>query len=215
MGDEILEHGVLSGHLRHGAELFTCCRGLLDRAGRRPCDIEHIYISTGPGSFTGIRIAVTMAKILSLANDTKIISISTMDVLSANATAYINTTGRQIQHLATILDAKRGQFFVALFQYSGGRWTKTVPDCLITPEEFLKRFAGGPETLWLTGEGLFYYRDAFEAPNVSFLDEAYWFPDAANVYKLAVEKAKMGDFSDPVTLSPAYIRTAGAIPKSR
>jgi tRNA threonylcarbamoyladenosine biosynthesis protein TsaB len=213
-GDQILAHDILSGHLRHGAELFTCCRGLLDRAGGRPSAIEHIYISAGPGSFTGIRIAVTMAKTLSFANNAKIVSISTMDVLSANADAYISMTGRQIQQLATILDAKRGQFFVAVFRRHGDRWVKTVSDCLMTCDAFLDRFARGAETIWLAGEGLVYYKHDFTAPKVSFLDEEYWFPSAINVYKLAMEQAKSGNFSDPLTLAPAYIRGAGATPKA-
>jgi len=214
-GDNILAHETLSGHLRHGAELFACCQSLLDRVGGSPSDIADIYITAGPGSFTGIRIAVTMAKTLSFANGTKIVSISTMDVLSANVEGYISNTGRNIQQLATILDAKRGQFFVAVFQRTGHRWIKTVDDCLVTPSEFLKTVAHSPETTWLTGEGLVYYKDVFTAPNIAFLDEEYWYPYATNVYKLAREQARTGNFADPAKLVPAYIRTAGAIPKAR
>jgi len=213
-GQKIMKHHTLSGQLRHGAELFTACRDLLDNAGAKPSDIDHIYISAGPGSFTGIRIAVTLAKILNFANGTKIVSISTMDVLSANAAAYISTTANQITRLATILDAKRGQFYVAVFDRRGDQWLKTVQDCLMTPAEFLQNVPG-PDPVWLTGEGLVYYKDRFAAPHVLFLDEQYWFPTAAAVYKLAAEQAKAGNFSDPLTLAPSYIRGADAIPKAR
>lgn len=213
-GDNILIHSILSGHLRHGAELFTCCRGLLDQVGAKPADIQHIYITSGPGSFTGIRIAVTMAKILNLANETKIVAVSTLDVLAANAADWADRTARDMQQLGTILDAKRGQFFVALFNRRRGRWVKAVDDCLMTSAEFLERFACGPDTVWLTGEGLIYYKEHFAAPKIAFLDQEYWFPTAANVYKLAREQAKAGSFSDPLTLVPAYIRGPGAVPKA-
>ncbi|HRT49371.1 MAG TPA: tRNA (adenosine(37)-N6)-threonylcarbamoyltransferase complex dimerization subunit type 1 TsaB [Anaerohalosphaeraceae bacterium] len=210
----ILECEFLSGHLRHGAELFTCCRSLLQRNGFTPADIDHIYISAGPGSFTGIRIAVTMAKILHLATAARIVAVSSLDVLAENAADCAAKTACRIPHLATILDAKRGQFYIAVFDRHDDRWIKTVSDCLMTADDFLNRFARGPETLWLTGEGLIYYKDRFAAPNIAFVDEEYWFPHAANVYKLAWQQAKAGSFADPLTLTPTYLRGPEAIPKT-
>jgi len=85
-GDAVLAEGTLSGRLRHGSELLGCCRRLLESVGARASDIGHIYISAGPGSFTGIRIAVTVAKTMNFACGAKIFPVSTMDVLAENAT---------------------------------------------------------------------------------------------------------------------------------
>ena len=49
--------------------------------------------------------------------------------------------------------------------------------------------------------------------NIAFVDEEYWFPHAANVYKLAWQQAKAGSFAD-LTLTPTYLRGPEAIPKT-
>jgi tRNA threonylcarbamoyladenosine biosynthesis protein TsaB len=92
LGEQILAEAAFSGPMRHSAELFPAIRSLLERFSRKPQEIDHIYISVGPGSFTGLRIAVTMAKAMHLANPpqrTKIIAVDTRDVIAANAIDYI------------------------------------------------------------------------------------------------------------------------------
>jgi tRNA A37 threonylcarbamoyladenosine modification protein TsaB len=81
---------------------------------------------------------------------------------------------------------------------------KILPDSLMTAEDFLARFTDKP--IALIGEGLVFYKDKFAHKNVIVLDENLWYPSAANVYKLGFEKAQKGEFSDPLTLTPNYIR---------
>ena len=51
-----------------------------------------------------------------------------------------------------------------------------------------------------------YYKGKFEAPGVEFLDEVFWYPKAQKVHKLGLEKALAGQFTDPLTLKPKYLR---------
>ena len=82
-----------------------------------PEEIEQIYISVGPGSFTGLRIAVTLAKTMHLASAAKIVAVDTLDVIAANINDYIKEqTNGFPEKIATIIDAKRGQFFIAVYQ---------------------------------------------------------------------------------------------------
>jgi tRNA threonylcarbamoyladenosine biosynthesis protein TsaB len=216
IGDQVLAKRTLSGRLRHGSELLTCCNDLIESIGGRPSDITNICISAGPGSFTGIRIAVTIGKIMNFACDAKIIPLSTMDVLAENVAEYPppaegSSPDRKkptIQNIATILDAKRGQFYVALFERTHGRWRKSVNDCLMTSSQFVQRFAAGDKTISLLGEGLVYYADQFAGERIELLDESCWYPRAENVYKLGTEKAKQGNFADPLTLTPHYLRNS-------
>ncbi len=222
-GDQILAKRILSGHLRHGSELLTCCSDLLKSIGGRPSDITNVCISAGPGSFTGIRIAVTIAKIMNFACDARIISLSTMDILAENVAQYQppaegslpDRNKPEIESIATILDAKRGQFYIALFERRHGRWRKFVNDCLMTSSQFVQRFAAGDKTISLLGEGLVYYADQFAGDRIELLDESCWYPRAENVYKLGTEKAKQGNFADPLTLTPHYLRGPQAVVKQR
>jgi tRNA threonylcarbamoyladenosine biosynthesis protein TsaB len=246
-GEKLLAEKQFTGPMRHSAEIFTDIVSLLEQFNKKPTDLQQVYISIGPGSFTGLRIAVTIAKTIALANQTQIVAVDTLDCIAANVTSCVvrpascdkNTQHaalggvpseiakqfrgpsignlsdfsmsfwRDADRLAIILDAKRGQFFVAVYEKSTidnrqSTINKIVPDCLLTADEFMTRFSD--KQIALIGEGLVYYMDNFKSPNIQILDEKYWNPSAANIHKIGWQKALAGEFSDPLTLVPNYLR---------
>jgi len=231
-GEKLLAETTFTGPMRHSAEIFPAISDLLKRFSKKPKQIEHIYISIGPGSFTGLRIAATIAKIMHLANDAKIVTVDTLDVIAANViTLTADAPSHEYQAtsdeiVAAILDAKRGQFFIALYQrntsdeqlrrtpYGGatsnGIWQKLLPDSLMTAEQFLENFAAKAKPISLLGEGLVYYKDKFKTDGIQFLDEKYWRPRAEKVHLLGLEKAQAGRFANPLTLQPLYLRKPDA-----
>jgi len=231
---EMLAETVFSGPLRHSAEIFPAIGELLDRFGRKPDQIGQVYVSAGPGSFTGLRIAATLAKTMHLANSAKVVAVDTLDVIAANAVNLVGCDACSlpapepeaggIEKVAAVLDAKRGQFFVAVYgrratgpgKATGDEiWAKIAPDALMTAPQFLDRFARSTEPIWLLGDGLVYYRDKFEAAGIRFLDEKYWSPRAAKVHLLGWPKALQGQFADPLTLTPNYLRKPDVTLKRR
>ena len=213
LGEKMLVEATFSAPLRHSAEIFPTIQDLLRQFTRKPQQIQHVYISIGPGSFTGLRIATTLAKTMHLANPpqwTKIVAVDTLDVIAANAADCKESP----QRIATILDAKRNQFFIAVYQRtsherratSDGIWKKILPDSLMTASEFTEKFAGGHTPIWLLGDGLLYYKDKFKAEGIRFLDETYWSPRASKVHLLGWNMALANRFADPLTLTPNYLR---------
>ncbi len=217
LGEQILGEAAFSGPMRHSAELFPAISGLLERFSRKPDKIEHIYISAGPGSFTGLRIAVALAKTMHLTNAAKIIAVETLDVIAANVTTENALLNSGIEYIAAVLDAKRRQFFIAVYQRNTGceTWKKIFPDSLITASQFLEQFGGRQKPVWLLGEGLVYHKDKFKTEGIGFLDERYWCPKAAKVHLLGWEKACNGQFADPLTLQPAYLQRPDVKEKSK
>jgi tRNA threonylcarbamoyladenosine biosynthesis protein TsaB len=225
LGPQLLGIQAFTGRMRHSAELFPAIISLLDRFGKKPNQIEQVYISVGPGSFTGLRIAVTLAKTMALANQAKIVAVDTLDCIAANVINLTTVTSppqlktqnsklKTNECLAVILDAKRSQFFIAVYEKTQDTrpktqdltWRKVLPDCLMTADEFLDRFAGCGKRVALLGEGLVYYKDKFSDSAVRLLDEKYWNPSAGKVYELGWQKAQKGEFADPVALIPNYLR---------
>ena len=222
VGEKMLAETTFSGPMRHGAEIFPAIERLLDRFARKSQEIEHVYISIGPGSFTGLRIATTLAKTMCLANPpgrTKIVAVDTLDVIAANV---IDLTSKNTvsdsrhqsrdtsyEKIAPILDAKRNQFFIAVYQRTTDKkrdWKKILPDSLMTASQFIEKFPPtGSGAIWLLGDGLLYYKDKFKAKGVCFLEQKYWSPRASKVYLLGWQKALAGQFADPVTLTPNYL----------
>ena len=242
LGAKMMAESGFSTPLRHSAEIFPAIRGLLDRLGREPSQIEHVYISCGPGSFSGLRIAATLAKMMNLANAARIVAVDTLDVVAANVVDLAGAGCRSIsdhqppavncQRLAAVLDAKRGRFFIAVYERQAayereaagaGIWRKVLQDSLMTIPEFLAQFANGParlpsggqEPIWLLGDGLVYYKDSFRADGIRFFEQTYWSPQARNVHVLGWHKALRGQFAEPLTLTPNYLRTPDITMKSR
>jgi len=206
---------TFSAPLRHSAELFDTTTELLKKFNKKANQTSRIYISIGPGSFTGIRISVAVAKMMALAAQSKIVAVNTSDAMALNvdpAPLNIKKMNKErcgvddggIRKIATVIDAKREQFFIAVFEKNNGLWQKVLPDCMIKAEEFKEKFDGEP--IWLLGEGLLYYAKKFETDNIKILDKEYWSPRASNVFRLGTQMAAEGKFSDPVSLVPFYIR---------
>jgi tRNA threonylcarbamoyl adenosine modification protein YeaZ len=151
IGEKMLAETVFSGPAQHSRELFPVIQQLLDRFKRKSNEIEYVYISIGPGSFTGLRIATTLAKMMHLANlpiGTKIVTVDSLDVIAANIMDYIKEKSKSTlcgsarlnpsklalgeefpKRIATILDAKRNQFFIAVYEYNPNldcRQTSTI-----------------------------------------------------------------------------------------
>lgn len=236
VGKKIYKELSFSGQMRHSAEMFPAISTLLQFIGRKPCHIEHIYISNGPGSFTGLRIAATFAKIMHFANRTRIITVDTLDIIASNVIdgfredhnpkRFTAKTGACFEKIATILDAKRGHFYIAVYQRlrnkenanDGGfdsYYEKILPDSLMSASEFLARFASPGNPIGLLGDGLVYHRQTFQSDGVCFLDEKYWSPRANKVHLLGWQMALRDEFTDPVSLTPYYLSRPAVTLKSR
>jgi tRNA threonylcarbamoyladenosine biosynthesis protein TsaB len=206
IGQNLIARKDLSGFRRHSSELLVAINDLLGRYSLAPGDIKRIYFPRGPGSFTGIRIAVTFAKMAAFALKTKIVPIDTLEALAENVTPAILNKTLNIQQIATILDAKRGLFYIALFDWIQDHFERKSDDLLITADDFLTRFCSGQSTVHLLGEGLLFYQKQFEHPNTVILDKTLWPAQADSVWRLGQKKAALDQFEDPYTLVPLYIR---------
>jgi len=229
-GDNLLDQHTFSAPLRHSAEIFPAISRLLDRFALSRTQIDQIHLSIGPGSFTGLRIAVTIAKTMALANAVSVVAVNSLDTIAANLAGESIADGRPPERIATILDAKRGQFYAAVYERQtadsapthgdrpqapdyripgpdGTLWRKIGADRLIKASAFLDEHADPTRPVHLMGDGLLYHRDRFEADGVHFLDPAHWGPRAENVYALGRQKVQAGRFDDPISLTPLYLRS--------
>jgi len=204
-GAQLLEVRQLPAGNRHATELMPAIKALTDSQGWRPEQIEHIYLSLGPGSFTGLRIAIAIARAMAQAIGCKIVGVPSLDVIAHNAPV-------EFQFVVPLLDAKRGQVFAARYQRDpSGELARIVEPTLVDPAAFigetLSLAQGG--SIALLGEGLEYHRTAIAsitASNLSELDRPLWPPRAETVHRLGWIAASNGYFSDPQTLLPTYIR---------
>lgn len=190
--DEQFQHG-----LKHAAEILPTIDRLCRARGWRPNQIDELYISAGPGSFTGLRIAVTLAKTLAMATGAKIVAVPTVRVLVENAPA-------EARHVVIVLDAKRDQIFTSRFERQDGAWKETESAHLGSLATMIAR---SPRPLHLVGEGVPYHAKFIPVDgSIVVTPEESWRARAGVVAKLGRAMAEQGDFVDPLKFTPIYIR---------
>jgi len=194
--ERVLEARRFTHGRRHAVELLGLLAEMAENLGWKPDDLDYLFLSIGPGSFTGLRIGVSLAKTLSLTCGVKLIAVPTVDVLARNAPP-------EAENIAVILDAKRRQVYAARFHRKGDDMIKVVDACLTDPGEFIRE---APRPIWLLGEGVAYHREALSGEGI--LEPP---PEAARaraevVVELGRREVKQNRFADPAALIPLYIR---------
>lgn len=183
------EHG-----LRNAAHLLPLIADLIASASLAPADVAELYVSVGPGSFTGLRIAVTLAKTWWLTNGTPVVAVPSVRAIVENAPA-------NVRHAAVVLDAKRGQVFTATYSRDEvGAWVEVHPARVDTVAQVV---AMGPAPLVLIGEGIPHHA---VPDGVQVAPAELWPARADAVGRLGFAAARRGLFADPMTLAPTYIR---------
>jgi tRNA threonylcarbamoyladenosine biosynthesis protein TsaB len=193
LAEEQFSHG-----LKHAAGIVPIIDRLCTAQGWKPRDVEEVYVSAGPGSFTGLRVGVTIAKTLAFATGARVVAVPSVEVLARNAPIGW-------QNVIIVLDAKRDQIFTASFENHGGTPVLREPAQLGSLAEMLRRT---PRPVHLLGEGIPYH-EKFIPPGdtgIHVTDPSMWQARAAVVAELGNRLARAGQFADPVRLAPIYIR---------
>ncbi len=198
-GGRVVAEGGFTTTREHARALLPMVDGLCREQGWTPSEIGQCHVSIGPGSFTGLRVAVAFARHLALAARSKVVAVPTLDVIAENGADLSNPPAR----LAVILDAKRRQVFAAVYDWGGGGYRRVADPRMIEPGVLLGE---SPRPVAVIGEGIEYHREAVEASAVAVLDESVWWPRASNVLRLGWRLAEQGRFTAARDLAPSYVR---------
>ena len=193
---------VAEEEFAHGLQNAAQILPIIDRLTRAqawtPRDLNEVYLSVGPGSFTGLRIAVTLAKTLAMATGVKLVAVPSVRVLAENAPD-------EARHVIIVLDAKRGQIFTARFERVAGKWVEREPAKLDSLTAMLAR---APRPVHLLGEGIPYHEKFIDRDEAGVLVAP---PELARarasvVAEIGYGMARGGEFADAQRLTPIYIR---------
>ncbi|MBQ8743437.1 MAG: tRNA (adenosine(37)-N6)-threonylcarbamoyltransferase complex dimerization subunit type 1 TsaB [Clostridia bacterium] len=191
-----------TGHT-HSETLLPVLEKLMDFAGWDVSDIDAFAVSEGPGSFTGVRIGVSFVKGLAFGKKT-CVGVSTLDALAYNLSGFHGI-------ISPVMDARRGQFYNALFLSDGENLTRLTEDRAISAQELegeLSQYSD--KTIYLCGDGYEIARKMLKNENISDTPEAHVKQNAYSVAMVALEKYQRGDFTDDLGLAPTYLRVPQA-----
>jgi len=198
--DELIDTAELPHKRRHNVELLPTIDVLCKKHNVTPDHIGQVYVSLGPGSFTGLRVGITTAKMLALASKVEVFGIPTLDVLAHNAPA-------DATHVAVCLNLKHDTVHCAAYQREGDSWSAIVQPQLRTMAELLQ---ASPKPISLIGDPLPTIPDAY-ADGVAVLDPAHAVGRSPAVWHLGRIAAKTRPADDPMILAPLYIREPEAV----
>jgi len=201
----VLHELALPSDQRSAQSLLPMLREMLSASVWKPSDVDLICVTTGPGSFTSLRIGVTAAKMLAYATGADLVGVHTLTTLAAGTPAG---EGR----LWAVLDAQRQELFTACFTGAIDIESATTPETSITPiVDWLEQLRPGDRVVGPPVEKL-----AERLPaGVVAVEQKYCTPSAAVVGRLgwaALGWAAQvrGEAMEPMQLTPHYFRRSAA-----
>jgi len=187
----------------HSRRLFGEIDGALADADRERSQIRAVAVTTGPGSFTGLRIGLSAAKGLCMGLGARLIPLSTLEVLAARL-PFCQTP------VCALLDARREEVYGAVYDTSNGVPRELHPPCAGEPEQLLARW--GLQDVLFTGDGAQRWSEVLSnVPGANFAPPSVCRPCAAAAAWLASRCAPAED-ADPAHVEPVYIRTPSFAP---
>ena len=198
-GDELLATATLATRTRHNVELMATIDQVFRDHGAAPRDLGEVCVSIGPGSFTGLRIAVATVKMLAFALDVRVTVVPTLDVVAQNLPA-------DRDRVAVCLNAKREhqRMYCGVFRQQDDNWKICFGPEILTAAQLVQR-AGRP--LAVLGAHL---PDGDWPDDVEKLDPALAAPRADAVWRLGRALSARRQLADPWTLLPLYARRPDA-----
>jgi tRNA threonylcarbamoyladenosine biosynthesis protein TsaB len=148
-------------------------------------EIECLAVGLGPGSYTGIRVALSIAQGWQLATGLKLLGIGSVQVLAAQAQAE-----KSFGRVNAVIDAQRGEFYLATFEISADGVKEIAPLKIVSAAEVELRSHGGEIVI---------------GPEVS-----RWFATSKNLFPSAMMLATLAagrrSFAAGEKLEPVYLR---------
>jgi tRNA threonylcarbamoyladenosine biosynthesis protein TsaB len=198
-GRAILAETTWHAQRRHDDHLFPEIDRMLALAGAAMTDVSHIAVAIGPGSFTGLRVAIAATQGIARASGAAAIPVMTLDV-AARPFAWSR------MRVCALIPAGRGEHYAAMYRERRGAWERTTEISIGTVPDIARTV--GTDTLF-AGE----IDDATAAGLHDALGERATIPAASarvrragHLAEIGWERAAAGDGVAPERLEPLYIR---------
>jgi len=204
-GEELLADFYLGPGRHHAEVLLPALEKLLLLTGITLEQIDLLACTTGPGSFTGVRIGVSTVKGLALATGRPIVGVSTLETLAMNA---FPSPGL----ICPLLDAHRDQVYAGLYRMGPDGFPEIVmPDRLTDIAQLIRDLPA--DEVDLIGDGAVRYRNRILESRPGRCDPAASRRHrlhASAVGLIGIHRYSQGRGEDPLTFSPRYLRLSEA-----
>lgn len=200
---QLLATTTLNMVRNHSIYLMPVIDDLCQKVQWQPADLDCVVVAQGPGSYTGIRIAVTSAKVLADTLKIELVGVSSLKVVAANV---VSTATEMI---VPFFDARRGNVFAGAYQWQNNQLINQMPDQHLAMNELLAKLEKLEQPVLMVGELTDRIKKQMgEVPdNVTFLPITYSIP---STYQLAMLGKNTAPVKDIDSFVPQYLRITEA-----
>ena len=205
-GERILGCYNIDNGLTQSELLLPMAEDLLKSLKLSFSDIEMLACSVGPGSFTGVRIGVSLVKGIAFGKGLPCAEISTLEALAENLSGLSGI-------IVPCMDARRGQFYTAVFDGDGNKLVRITDDAALSAKELAQKLCEfDSKDIYIVGDG---YAVAHKllgelGIKLSQTPEILRNQNAASIAKIASRLYEDGKtISDP-EIAPTYLRVPQA-----
>jgi len=203
-GVSVLSETMWTSDMHHTVELAPAIRDTLQRAKVSLEQVAVIGVARGPGSYTGLRIGLAVAKGLALAQHLDLVAVSSLEIVAQGQAV----TDAQ---LVAVLEAGRGRLAVGWYQVGEDRWQALGQPAVLTPQE-LSALIKVPTVIAGELSGPVRKVLARKHKNAMLASPALSVRRPALLAELAWNRWQNGDRDDPITLAPDYLAVGEALP---
>lgn len=189
----------------HSVELAPAIELGLAHAGMAAKDLQAVAIAIGPGSYTGLRIGLALAKGLVLAHGLALVAVPTLDVLAQGQPV-------RTEPMAAVLQAGRGRLAVGWYHAEGPLWQASGAPELLSAEQLADRIQ---RPTYLCGELNEDERAVLgrKYKNAIIASPVWCLRRPAILAELGWQRWQAGELSDPAGLGPQYLQASDAVPQ--
>jgi len=181
----------------HSRKLSGMIKHVLEVADKKIEDLDAVAVSSGPGSYTGLRIGISTAKGLCYASNIPLVAVNTLDIIAGEVNR--NNPGRAL--CCPMIDARRMEVYCAILD-SDNQYRTSIEAKVIDAFSFQDVLENS--TILFCGNGALKCRGTITHPNAVFVDMVY--PNAVTLGMLAYKKFQQNNFEDLVSFEPLYLK---------
>jgi len=130
--DKVIGEYITYIKKNHSVRAMPAIEQLLKDCGIEANDLTKVVVANGPGSYTGVRIGVTLAKTLAWSLGIPLIPVSSLATLASSGRYF---TG----YIVPLFDARRGQVYTGLYEFQGDQLICVEDDCNVLLEEWVTK----------------------------------------------------------------------------